>query len=450
MAGKLTDRQLEVLRLIGRGFSSKAIAKRLKISLNTVSIHRANIRAKTGIHSHAELIMYATKNFGEPTLLKNHGVSVASYQRCDGDSGMSNTEKLLILIASNDEESINNYRQVLMRDYELIFTNSVRDAFDLAKSESKPDLLIIEATLSDMDGLTLLAMVKTANSTKDICTIFVSQSASLEEEELALECGAVDYIRKPIINGILKSRVRTHVENKWLHDEIKLQCNLLKMELDRRLNEITHVQNLSLDALTELAKVRDNETGEHLVRTQNYVRLLAEWLLKNNHYNDQLEGDSISLMVRSAPLHDIGKVGIPDRILLKPGKLTPTEWQIMKLHPVRGSEALQLAELRSPVPIPYLRYAKEIARHHHEKWNGTGYPDRLAGNEIPLSARLMAVADVFDALISKRVYKPAWEINYARESILALSGIDFDPIIVQAFDSVFPETLEIAEKYADQ
>lgn len=155
-------------------------------------------------------------------------------------------------------------------------------------------------------------------------------------------------------------------------------------------------------------------------------------------------------MVRSAPLHNIGKVGIPDRILLKPGKLTPTEWQIMKLHPVRGSEALQLAELRSPVPIPYLRYAKEIARHHYEKWNGTGYPDRLAGNEIPLSARLMAVADVFDALISKRVYKPAWEINYARESILALSGIDFDPIIVQAFDSVFPETLEIAEKYADQ
>ena len=220
MAVRLTDRQLEVLRLIGRGFSSKAIAKILKISLNTVNIHRANIRAKTGIHSHAELIMYAQKIYWEPTLLKNHGVSVASYQRCDGDSGMSNTEKSLILIASNDEESINNYRQALMRDYELIFTNSVRNAFDMAKSELKPDLIIIEATLSDMDGLKLLAMVKTANSTKDICTIFVSQSASLEEEELVLECGAVDFVRKPIRYGILKSKVRTHVENKWLQDEM--------------------------------------------------------------------------------------------------------------------------------------------------------------------------------------------------------------------------------------
>lgn len=363
---------------------------------------------------------------------------------------MSSAEKPIILIADDDHETMDKYNHSLCDDHNLIFAHNCWDAFKLAKSEPKPDLIIIETTLSEVDGFKLLAMLKTSDSTKDICIIFVTRSTKEEDEELGFECGAVDFIRKPFRNGVLKARVRTHIVNKRLHDEIKLQHNLLMIELDRRMNEITHVQNLSLDALTELAKARDNETGEHLVRTQNYVRLLAEWLVANHHYNDQLEGDSIPLMARSAPLHDIGKVGIPDRILLKPGKLTPTEWQIMKLHPVRGYEALQLAELRSPVPIPYLRYAKEIARYHHEKWNGTGYPDGLAGNEIPLSARLMAVADVFDALISKRVYKPAWDINYSRESILALSGIDFDPTIVQAFDSVFPEILEVAEKYADQ
>jgi putative two-component system response regulator len=301
-----------------------------------------------------------------------------------------------------------------------------------------------------LDGYKLLAILKSNPLTKDIPIIFLTDSTSLEEEELGFECGAADFLRKPIRGGVLRGRVRAHIESKRPRDEIKIQNHLLTIELDRRMREIAHVQNLSLDALTELAKVRDNETGEHLVRTQEYVRILAEWLMEKKHYSNLLDEQSISLMVRSAPLHDIGKVGIPDRILLKPGKLTPKEWQVKKLHPVRGYEALQLAELRSPVPIPHLRYAKEIARHHHEKWNGTGYPDGLVGEEIPLSARLMAVADVFDALISQRVYKPAWDISYSRECIINLSGVEFDPMIVKAFDARFDEILQVAEKRADQ
>ena len=454
MNKKLTLREREILELIGRGMTSKQIAASLKISLNTVSVHRASIRSKRGIGSNADMMHFAIKtlqSLRDPlTSLANFAANKDPHIIRHERESMTVIEKPYIVIADHDKESLSNHVDALSDFYNIIASETASDAFKAAISEPRTELIIIEMNLTDVDGYKLFAMLKSHQLTKGIPVIFIACPSDEGEEELGLECGAVDFIRKPIRSGVIRARVRTQIENKRLRDEIKLQNKLLTIELDRRMSEITHVQNLSLDALTELAKVRDNETGEHLVRTQEYVRILADWLMSNNHYSDQLDEDSISLMARSAPLHDIGKVGIPDRILLKPGKLTPKEWQIMKLHPVRGYEALQIAELRSPVPIPYLRYAKEIARYHHEKWNGTGYPDGLAGNEIPLSARLMAVADVFDALISKRVYKPAWDINYARESILALSGIDFDPIIVQAFDSVFPEILEVAEKYADQ
>jgi putative two-component system response regulator len=224
---------------------------------------------------------------------------------------------------------------------------------------------------------------------------------------------------------------------------------VLTEELSRRMNEISLLQNASFHALTELARLRDSESSNHLRRTEEYVRILATHLSRHSSHADQLDTATINLMAKSAPLHDIGKVGIPDRILLKPGSLSTDEWDIMKTHAILGEAVLQSVEKNAAEPLPFLIYAKQIARHHHEQWDGSGYPDRLCGESIPLSARLMAVADVFDALISKRVYKPSWSHQTALNTIVDGSGHHFDPIIVEALQACFDECVFVASHYSD-
>jgi putative two-component system response regulator len=210
------------------------------------------------------------------------------------------------------------------------------------------------------------------------------------------------------------------------------------------------VQEVSIRALARLAEIRDPETGNHLRRTQAYVSVLAKRLALNPRYAERLDHRTIELIAKSAPLHDIGKVGIPDYILLKPGKLTPEEWAIMQTHARLGSEAIEHAEKDAERPVPFLAFAKEIARHHHEWWDGSGYPDGLSNEAIPLSARLMALADVFDALISKRVYKAPITQDGARDMICAARGTHFDPDVVDAFVAEFPRFAEIASRYVDE
>jgi putative two-component system response regulator len=212
-----------------------------------------------------------------------------------------------------------------------------------------------------------------------------------------------------------------------------------------RENEL--IQAVSIRALAHLAETRDNETGNHIQRTQDYVRVLAIRLAEHPRFAEILDAHFIDNLVRSAPLHDIGKVGIPDHILLKPGKLTPEEWEIMKTHTLLGSEAIALAENDIETSVEFLAHAKEIVRWHHERWDGTGYPDGLAGEDIPLSARLMAVADVFDALISKRVYKEAYSFSHVRKIITEERGRQFDPDITDVFIACFDEFESIAVQY---
>ena len=201
--------------------------------------------------------------------------------------------------------------------------------------------------------------------------------------------------------------------------------------------------------LARLAETRDPETGNHLRRTQEYVRTLALGLKDHPRFSHFLDIRTINVLAQSAPLHDIGKVGVPDHILLKPGKLTPEEWQIMRTHAKLGSDAIEEAEQDMEQPLAFLTLAKEIAHWHHEKWDGSGYPDGLQGDAIPLSARLMALADVFDALICARVYKPAMSYDEARALILSGSGHHFDPDVVTAFDRHFDAFVTIAERYQD-
>jgi putative two-component system response regulator len=270
-----------------------------------------------------------------------------------------------------------------------------------------------------------------------------------DDEERGLELGAVDYITKPLRPAIVLARVRMQLELKDARDRLQGQNVFLESEIARRMSENQLIQDITIHALARLAETRDPETGNHLRRTQEYVRLLATRLKDHPRFAPDLDATTISLLAKSAPLHDIGKVGIPDHILLKRGPLTPAEWKVMETHTRMGAEAIEQAERDSDREIEFLALGKQIARHHHEWWNGNGYPDGLAGDAIPMAARLMALADVFDALISRRVYKDSMSFEEARRIIVGQRGLQFDPDITDAFVASFDEFCAIAMRYAD-
>lgn len=358
-------------------------------------------------------------------------------------------DEAILLVVDDHPGNLMTLIEILDQDYKLRIAKSGHEALEVAMSSPSPDLILLDIMMPDLDGLDVLEALKGHPSTSNIPVIFVTAKDQTKDEEIGLESGAVDYVTKPVRPGILRARIRNHLELKRARDLLQSHNRILVAEVSRRMQEIKTVQCLSVDALAELAMIRDNETGNHIRRTQTYVHILATWLFNHSRYAKDLSPEIIDMMTQSAPLHDIGKVGIPDSILLKPGRFTPEEWEIMKTHAALGADALEMAERRSPEPHPYLKYAKQIARHHHEKWDGSGYPDGLAGENIPLAARLMAVADVFDALISKRIYKPSWSYSDAMSSIVDGSNAHFDPLIVDAFRSVFDECVEVAERFAD-
>lgn len=295
----------------------------------------------------------------------------------------------------------------------------------------------------------MLRQLRQSPISSRIPVVLLTALADPQSEEFGLSLGAADYITKPIKPVVVQARVRTQLEAKQARDGLQNQNAALEAEVARRMAENDLIQQVSIRALAHLAEIRDPETGNHILRTQGYVRLLASALADHPRFADTLTPGYIDLLSRSAPLHDIGKVGIPDHILLKPGKLTPEEWQIMRTHAKLGSDAIEEAEQDMEQPLAFLTLAKEIAHWHHEKWDGSGYPDGLQGDAIPLSARLMALADVFDALICARVYKPAMSYDEARALILSGSGHHFDPDVVTAFDRHFDAFVTIAERYQD-
>jgi len=271
--------------------------------------------------------------------------------------------------------------------------------------------------------------------------IFVTALTEAGDEAKGLALGAVDYITKPINPSLLKARVRNQLELKRHRDH-------LQELVDERTRELKLTQEVTIEAIGALAEYRDPETGGHIRRTQHYMRILATRLCQNPEYAPFLDHAAVESLYLSAPLHDIGKVGIPDSILLKPGKLTDEEFEDMKKHADFGRDAIKSAERRLGQDS-FLRYAREIAETHHEKWNGSGYPCGLKEDEIPLSGRLMAVADVYDALISKRVYKPPYPHSEAVRLIVDGKGSHFDPDVVDAFLSIQDEFRKIALEFAD-
>jgi len=352
-----------------------------------------------------------------------------------------------VLIVDDEAAVLGRMNEILAPHYRVQAANSGPRALQIASTEPQPDLILLDVVMPGMDGHAVFSLLKESLITCDIPVIFVTAKGAAEDEERGLELGAVDYIAKPIRPGILLARVRAHLALKQARDFLHDKNAYLECEVARRLQENQIIQNVSIRSLAHLAEIRDPETGDHILRTQAYVQILARRLQGHPRFRKTITDSYVQLLTKSAPLHDIGKVGIPDHILLKPGKLTEEEWVVMKTHAELGAHAIEQAERDVKHPVQFLTLAKEIAHWHHECWDGSGYPDGLARDAICPSARLMALADVFDALISNRVYKPPLPFHEAREIIAAEHGRQFDPDVTDAFLASFDDFVEVARKY---
>lgn len=357
---------------------------------------------------------------------------------------MSGATRQKILIVDDTPINITILADALADLYEIIIATNGKEALRLASHSPLPDLILLDVMMPEMDGYTVCKQLKKNTITKHIPVIFVTAKTDISSEEKGFNLGAVDYISKPVSPPLVRARVRTHLA---LYDQNRHLDELVKS----RTKELLLARDATIHGLAVLAETRDNETGTHITRTRTYVRNMAKHLANKSAYANQLNNETIELLYKSAPLHDIGKVGVPDSILLKPGKLTFEEFEEMKKHTTYGRDALIAAEevLGGDSHNTFLSSAKEIAYCHHEKWDGSGYPQGLVGEDIPLSARIMAIADVYDALISKRVYKEAFSHEKAVEIMAEGRGSHFDPSILDIFLTHDDEFHAIAVKFQD-
>lgn len=351
------------------------------------------------------------------------------------------TERQRILVVDDIPENIQVLAGTLNREYTVIAATNGYKALELAGRQPMPDIILLDVMMPGIDGYEVCSQLKSVPSTKDIPVIFVTALGEAADEARGLALGAVDYITKPVNPGLVRARVQNQLELKRHRDH-------LRELVEERTHELRLTQEVTIEAMGALAEYRDPETGGHIRRTQHYVRTLANSLRQNPRFAPFLDEHTVEMLYLSAPLHDIGKIGIPDHILLKQGKLTDDEFERMKQHTVIGRDTIKAAENRLG-HNSFLRYAREIAETHQEKWDGSGYPEGLEAEQIPLSGRIMAVADVYDALISKRVYKPPFPHRKAVQIILDGKGSHFDPDIVEAFTEVQEKFREIALEFAD-
>jgi cyclic di-GMP phosphodiesterase len=336
--------------------------------------------------------------------------------------------KQSILVVDDTPENIQILNGVLRSHYKIKAAPSGEKALKIAQSASPPDMILLDIMMPEMDGYEVCQKLKANPVTAKIPIIFVTAMSETADEKKGLDMGAVDYITKPINPAIVLARVRTHLA---LYDQSR--------ELEKKVRERTaELSNTRLEIIRRLgraAEYKDNETGLHVIRMSHYSRLIASQMKANEEW--------VECLFHAAPMHDIGKIGIPDANLLKPGKLNDEEWEVMQKHPEYGGEIL--GEIDSEL----LKMAKEIAINHHEKWDGSGYPRGLQGEEIPLTARIIAIADVFDALTTERPYKKAWPVEQAVKFITENSGSHFDPELVNVFQNALPDILKIKEQYAE-
>lgn len=352
----------------------------------------------------------------------------------------------------------------LGKEYDVTTFNRGQAVLDYFEGGNKADLVLLDIVMPMPDGYTLCAWLKGNPMTRDIPVVFLTSLENNADEAYALSLGAEDFIHKPMSPPVLIARVRNHLllsqtrrvlqnQNRGLEKLVVERTRKIQEQSDelvRRTEQLISAQSAIISAFCSLVEARDNETGNHVRRTQHYLLTLCERLNTHPRFAGELTRQNIQLMFKSAPLHDIGKVAIPDHILLKPGKLTAEERIIMQRHTRFGADAIAVAEKEiGDGSASFLTYARQIALTHHERWDGTGYPANLAGDEIPLAGRLMAIADVYDALISRRVYKPAFPHTQAVDIMRNERGRHFDPDILDCMLESAPQFEDIARCFAD-
>lgn len=334
-----------------------------------------------------------------------------------------------------------------------ILSEALGDGFDISAAtngeralkivaEDRPDLILLDILMPGMNGYEICKRLKATPETSNIPVIFLTALGEEHNEAKGLSMGAVDYITKPFSPELVRARVCNHMQLKRHQDR-------LEDLVTERTRQLELTKDVTIKSLASVAEYRDPETGGHIKRTENYIKLLVDVLHKHSRFESFFSTEKNQLLYKSAPLHDIGKVGVPDQILLKPGKLSEQAFEVMKKHTQYGRDAIAAAERDIGEEISFLGFAKEIAYTHHEKWDGSGYPQGLEGDAIPVSGRLMAIADVYDALISKRVYKPPFPHKKAVTIIKEQKAAHFDPDMVDAFLELEDTFRQVAFKFAD-
>lgn len=330
--------------------------------------------------------------------------------------------------------------EILREDYALSVATSGAKAIALATGPSTPDIILLDVMMEGMDGYEVCRRLKDDVRTAKIPIIFVTALSQEADETKGLSLGAVDYLTKPLQPEIVKARIRNHLELKAYRDD-------LERMVAEQVQRIASSHLSTIFALSKLAESRDDDTGSHLERTQSYCKVVASKLLEKGLYPSLIDADFVETIYWACPLHDLGKVAIPDAVLCKPGKLSNEEFEVMKTHTGRGSDTLRLVTESYP-DNSFLNMGLAIARSHHEWWDGRGYPDGLKGEAIPLAARIMALADVYDALTSKRCYKEALSHQEAIQLIASESGTHFDPDLVSVFLEMEQEIEELRASFS--
>lgn len=334
-----------------------------------------------------------------------------------------------ILVVDDEPANIDLLVECLKDEYNVKAATRGERALRIARSGEPPDMILLDIMMPGMDGFEVCQQLKADLSTRHIPIIFITAKIALDDEIRGLELGAVDYITKPISPPIVQARVHAQLA---LYD----QNRILDIKVREQTAQLHETRLAIIRRLGRAAEYKDNETGLHVIRMSHYAAIIGRAI--------GMDERNIDLLLNAAPMHDVGKIGIPDSILQKPGKLTPEEWEVMRTHAQIGADIIGDAS-----GSELLEMARVVALTHHEKWDGSGYPNGLAGEQIPQVGRIVAIADVFDALTSVRPYKPAWSVERALELFRDSQGSHFDPDLVPVFFEAMPEILTIRSRYAE-
>jgi putative two-component system response regulator len=353
--------------------------------------------------------------------------------------------KKTIMIVDDQPENLSLLQTILTREDQRVVAFPRGNLALKAAVKKPPDLVLLDIMMPEMDGFAVCEHLKADEKLRNIPVLFISALNETEEKIKAFAAGGVDFVTKPFNEQEVTARVETHLTLRRMQLEVEMQNKYLEELVQEKKIDILESQHSTIVGLAELAEQRDEATGVHIKRTQDLCRILAEHLRTHSAYRNCIDSTFVENIYKVSPLHDIGKIGIPDNILHKPDRLTAEEFEIIKSHTLIGANILKKVQNDYP-KNPFINMGLDIVRSHHEKWDGSGYPDGLKGEDIPLCSRIMALADVYDALRSKRPYKPAFSHKKSFGIIMEEAGSHFDPVIVDSFRALVAEFVKIYDQ----